>query len=128
MVNILYEPESIREDYGILVITEGEPCKIPFHFEIISTDAQQNTHTADIKETDIVEYTIKQDVKLVTPIIQKRYNGVKNNVSVLSLTAEDMNKLCGGRTYVMSAKLLNSDGELLKVLIRILQIRIQEVV
>lgn len=128
MVNILYEPESIREDYGILVITEGEPCKIPFNYIITTTDMYGDTHDVAIQETDIVEYTIKKDVKLVTPIIQKRYTSIKNNVSVLTLSVEDMQKLNGGNTYVMSAKLLDNKGELLKVLIRVLQIRVEEVV
>lgn len=128
MINILYEPESVRDDYGILVITEGEPCNIPFSFDITYTDQTNQQIKLEINETDIIEYTIKQDVKMLTPVIKKRYTGVKDNVSVLRLDEQDMAKLLGGKTYVMSVKLLNQQQQLTRVLVRILQVRVQEVV
>ena len=62
MFSILHEPASIRDDFGILVLTQGEPCKIPFSFEIESTNLFNESIYADIKEDDIIEYTIKQDI------------------------------------------------------------------
>lgn len=127
MSNILYEPSSVRGDCGILYITENEPCNIPFLFEIGSIDNENKSQYYKIADEDIVEFIIKSDIKLITPVIHKKYNNVKNNVAVLTLNDSDIKLLCGGKTYVMSA-ILHSHTFTRKTLIKQLQIKVQEVV
>ena len=126
--NILYEPSSVRGDCGILYMTEGQPCAIPFYFEIPITNLLGETELYKIKIDDIVVFEIKSDIKLISYVIKKAYTGIAGNVAILRLSSEDMQQLFGGKEYIMSVKLYDSQKRIQKTLIKKLQIFIQEVV
>lgn len=127
MAQILYEPSSVRGDFGILYLTEGSPCNLPFLFRIYYKNALGEKQEYHIAETDIIDFVIKRKIDLITPIIHKRYTKVINNVAVLSLSKQDM-KLLRAKKYILTAKLLYGDGSSPKILIKQLPIIIQEVV
>ena len=60
--------------------------------------------------------------------IKKAYTEIVENVAVLRLSSEDMQQLLGGKEYIMSVKLYDSQKRIQKTLIKKLQIFIQEVV
>lgn len=127
--NIVYESGTVRGEGGTLFITENQPCVIPFLFQIKLHDATTNTESDYIiKPTDVLEFTIKSDIKLISDVLVKRYNGIINNTAILRFTAQDMRNFLGGKNYYMSVKLYNVSGSLIKTLIKKLQIHVQEVV
>jgi hypothetical protein len=128
MSEIIYQTPNITNNCGILHITEGQPCNIPFVFTIRSKNLDGSVNEYTIQNNDVVEFIIKSDIKLLTPTIWKRYNNVKNNVSVLSLNSQDMKSLLGSKTYYMSAILHKASTNRPTVLIRKLDIYVQEVV
>ena len=128
MAQILYEPSSIRGDFGVLCLTEGETCNIPFLFELYYEDVRGEKVIQEIPAEDILEFIIKTDIKTVTPIVRKLYTQIKNNLCIVVLNKNDAAKLCGGRDYTLSCRQFSSVGALKRVLIKELPIRIQEVV
>lgn len=127
MGKVIFESPSVCGDFGILYLTQNDPCNLPFLFKIYYKDMDGVQQMYNISETDIVEFTIKQHPQNITPVIKKRYNGIKNNVAVLSLSAADM-KLLTAPEYCLSARLLFNSGNLIRILIKNLQIFVQEVV
>ena len=128
MASILYEPSSIRSDYGILYLTEGEPCLLPFVFNVTMKSPSGEPITYSIEPDSVINFLIKP----VNPIcccdnkIEKKVTNIINNVACLELTREDMEFFVGGNSYEMSATL--NTKERIMVLIKRLPIKIQEVV
>lgn len=128
MTNVIYEKGTTFGDAGILYLTKNQPCVIPFKFEIPTIDNNDNIENYEILPTDVVRFTFKSDIKLITPSLVKSYNQISNNIAVLRLSPDDMHNFLGGKTYYLSAILYNAAGNKLKTLIKKLQIKIQEVV
>ena len=86
MAKILYEPQSIRQDGGILYLTEGESCKLPFIFQVYVQDMSNNKILYDIKPEDTVEVLIKPNSYTPQISIRKNITNIKNNLCMVNLT------------------------------------------
>lgn len=127
--NIVYESGTVRGEGGILYITKKQPCIIPMYFQIKMFNAAENKEEDyTINPNDVIEFTFKSDIKLISKVLVKRYTGVINNTAILRLTTQDMQNFLGGKDYYMSAKLYNGSGVVIKTLIKKLQVHVQEVV
>lgn len=126
MAKILYESSSIRSDCGVLYLTEGEACTLPFIFNIKSRGTDNQLFDYQIAEDDYVEFVIKQHCHDVQTILKKSVTNISANTCVFSLTIDDMTKLQGTH-FVMSATLYGKN-DLKRVLIKQMPIVVQEVV
>lgn len=128
MSKILYEPSSVRGDFGTLIITETEPCKIPFIFEIPTITVNGESSTYNISVDDYVIFCIKRHKRDIQSVIEHRVSDIKNNCAVLILTQDDMDILSTNTNFTLSATLYKADGQEIRVLISELPIKIREVV
>lgn len=128
MSKILYEPSSVRGDFGTLIITETEPCKIPFIFEIPTITVNGESSTYNISVDDYVIFCIKRHKRDIQSVIEHRVSGIKNNCAVLILTQDDIDILSTNTNFTLSATLYKADGQEIRVLISELPIKIREVV
>lgn len=124
-MSILYEPASTRGDFGVLVLTENEPCKLPFYFEIPIIDATGAESGYIIKPSDKIIVTIKKKINDFTPVIEQTYTNILNNTAIVYFSIADM-KLMPGGNYVLSAT-LNQNGTNIRTLISELPVRVEEV-
>lgn len=128
MSKILYEPSSVRGDFGTLIITETEPCKIPFIFEIPTITVNGESSTYNISVDDYVIFCIKRHKRDIQSVIEHRVSDIKNNCAVLILTQDDMDILGTNTNFTLSATLYKADGQEIRVLVSELPIKIREVV
>ena len=128
MSKILYEPSSVRGDFGTLIITETEPCKIPFIFEIPTITVNGESSTYNISVDDYVIFCIKRHKRDIQSVIEHRVSDIKNNGAVLILTQDDMDILSTNTNFTLSATLYKADGQEIRVLVSELPIKIREVV
>lgn len=128
MSKILYEPSSVRGDFGTLIITETEPCKIPFIFEIPTITVNGKSSTYNISVDDYVIFCIKRHKRDIQSVIEHRVSDIKNNCAVLILTQDDMDILSTNTNFTLSATLYKADGQEIRVLVSELPIKIREVV
>ena len=128
MSKILYEPSSVRGDFGTLIITETEPCKIPFIFEIPTITVNGESSTYNISVDDYVIFCIKRHKRDIQSVIEHRVSDIKNNCAVLILTQDDMDILSTNTNFTLSATLYKADGQEIRVLVSELPIKIREVV
>lgn len=128
MSKILYEPSSVRGDFGTLIVTETEPCKIPFIFEIPTITVNGESSTYNISVDDYVIFCIKRHKRDIQSVIEHRVSDIKNNCAVLILTQDDMDILSTNTNFTLSATLYKADGQEIRVLISELPIKIREVV
>ena len=125
MSNIIYEPTSVRDDHGILVIMEGIPVTIPVIFEIPTIDENNEKGLYKIKASDYVEISIKADIRLIDCIIHKTITGITDNTALLNISAQEHKLLRGGNTYYMGVCLYDKDHNPIRQLIHNLPIRVQ---
>ena len=128
MSKILYEPSSVRGDFGTLIITETEPCKIPFIFEIPTITVNGESSTYNISVDDYVIFCIKRHKRDIQSVIEHRVSDIKNNCAMLILTQDDMDILSTNTNFTLSATLYKADGQEIRVLVSELPIKIREVV
>ena len=128
MSKILYEPSSVRGDFGTLIITETEPCKIPFIFEIPTITVNGESSTYNISVDDYVIFCIKRHKRDIQSVIEHRVSNINNNCAVLILTQDDMDILSTNTNFTLSATLYKADGQEIRVLVSELPIKIREVV
>lgn len=128
MSKILYEPSSVRGDFGTLIITETEPCKIPFIFEIPTITVNGESSTYNISVDDYVIFCIKRHKRDIQSVIEHRLSNINNNCAVLILTQDDMDILSTNTNFTLSATLYKADGQEIRVLVSELPIKIREVV
>lgn len=128
MSKILYEPSSVRGDFGTLILTETEPCKIPFIFEIPTITVNGESSTYNISVDDYVIFCIKRHKRDIQSVIEHQVSDIKNNCAVLILTQDDMDILSTNTNFTLSATLYKADGQEIRVLVSELPIKIREVV
>ena len=128
MSKILYEPSSVRGDFGTLIITETEPCKIPFIFEIPTITVNGESSTYNISVDDYVIFCIKRHKRDIQSVIEHRVSNINNNCAMLILTQDDMDILSTNTNFTLSATLYKADGQEIRVLVSELPIKIREVV
>lgn len=127
--NILYQPGSTRGDYGTLVITAGNPCIIPFYFEMpVEEEDSENHYLAQILPTDKVVFIFKSDQRMIQYVLRKEYTGIQDNVVFLVLSPAELRNFYGNKEYVMGVTWYDQNNNIKKVLIPKLAVRVEGVV
>lgn len=121
---ILYEATSPRGDHGIWYLTYGQPSKTPFFFDWKGKTAGGKILDFNIDTTCYVKFFIKEFVYSDNNILEYQIQMKENNCIMVEINQEDCFKLKAGKTYHGTVVLYDKDGNIIRVLLRDLPIKV----
>lgn len=121
---LLYEATSPRGDHGIWCLTYGQPSKTPFFFDWQGKTAGGKLISFDIDTSCYVKFFVKEFVYSETNILEYQLQMKENNCVMIEINQEDCFKLVAGKTYHGTIVLYDKDGNIIKVLLRDLPIKV----